>query len=238
MSEENFKSGYVALLGAPNAGKSTLLNSLLQQKLSIVSRKPQTTRHKIIGLASTKNYQIVFLDTPGLIEPKYLLHQIMMKSALSAIEDANIVALLVDVKYCEYELSQPEMQKALAKISRLGLKTFILINKIDTINKAEIIPLILKAQSIFPFDEIIPISGLKQINTDNLIELFLKYLPVHPPFFPLDDLSNADDKFFVSEIIREKIFKLYKKKFLIARQYKLLNSLNETVENITSTLKL
>lgn len=209
MSDENFKSGFVSLIGAPNAGKSTLLNTLLKQKLSIVSRKPQTTRQKIVGILTDKNYQIVFLDTPGIIEPKYLLHEVMMKSAINAVNDSDIIAVLIDAKNFESEISKPELKNLLEKISKT--KIFLLINKIDTISKNNILPMISMAKKVFKFDEIIPISGLENLNTNSFIEQIEKNLPIHQPYFPIDEISDTSEKFFVSEIIREKIFKIYKK---------------------------
>ena len=211
MSEGIFKSGFVSIIGAPNAGKSTLVNAILNQKLSIVSRKPQTTRHKITGILSDEKSQIVFLDTPGLLEPKYLLHEVMMKSAMSTIDDADIILLVIDVKRFEEELNTAEIKSALQKISKLKSNIFLLINKIDSINKDALIPLIIKANEVFNFNEVIPISGLENLNTKHLVEVILKYLPVHPAYYPLEDISDANEKFFVSEIIREKIFKLFKK---------------------------
>jgi GTP-binding protein Era len=207
-SQNTFRSGYVALIGEPNVGKSTLLNSLLKQKISIVTNKPQTTRHKILGILNGDDHQIVFLDTPGIIKPKYLLQEMMMHFASSAVADADVVLLLVDaekVKEKEYDKNN----KAIEKIKTANKTTFLVINKIDLLKKQELLPLLADLQSLFPFDEIIPISALTNFNTNELVSTLLKYIPVNPPYFDTEIVSDAQERFFVSEMIREKIFELY-----------------------------
>ncbi len=207
-TSQQYKSGYVALVGEPNVGKSTLLNALLQQKLSIVTPKPQTTRHKIAGILSTENSQIVFLDTPGIIAPKYLLHQAMMKAVESALDDADIVFVLFDAEKVfrdEYSTEDEFFIKATAEHK----KTFLILNKIDLFKKEEVLVLIDRLHALFPYDEIIPISSLKNFGMQELISTLNKYLPVNPPFFPTDIVAESSERFFVSEIIREKIFGLY-----------------------------
>jgi len=206
--QNTFRSGYVALIGEPNVGKSTLLNSLLQQKISIVTNKPQTTRHKILGILNGSDHQIVFLDTPGIIKPKYLLQEMMMHFASSAVADADVVLLLVDaekVKNKEYDKNN----EAIEKIKAANKTTFLLLNKIDLLKKQELLPLLADLQSLFPFDEIIPISALTNFNTNELVSTLLKYIPVNPPYFDTEIVSDAQERFFVSEMIREKIFELY-----------------------------
>jgi GTP-binding protein Era len=207
-SENTFRSGYVALIGEPNVGKSTLLNSLLKQKISIVTNKPQTTRHKILGILNGDDHQIVFLDTPGIIKPKYLLQEMMMHFASSAVADADVVLLLVDaekVKSKEYDKNN----EAIAKIKAANKTTFLLLNKIDLLKKQELLPLLADLQSLFPFDEIIPLSALTNFNTNELVSTLLKYIPVSPPYFDTEIVSDAQERFFVSEMIREKIFEQY-----------------------------
>jgi GTP-binding protein Era len=207
-SQNTFRSGYVALIGEPNVGKSTLLNSLLKQKISIVTNKPQTTRHKILGILNGDDHQIVFLDTPGIIKPKYLLQEMMMHFASSAVADADVVLLLVDaekVKNREYDKNN----EAIEKIKAANKTTFLLLNKIDLLKKQELLPLLADLQSLFPFDEIIPISALTNFNTNELVSTLLKYIPVNPPYFDTEIVSNAQERFFVSEMIREKIFEMY-----------------------------
>lgn len=205
---KNFRSGYVALIGEPNVGKSTLLNSILQQKISIVTDKPQTTRHKILGIHSSDEYQIVFLDTPGIIKPKYLLQEVMMHFASQAVADADVVLMLVDaekVKNKQYDKNN----EAVEKIKAANKTTFLVVNKVDLLRKEEILPLLADLQSLFPFDEIVPLSAISGFNTKELVSTIVKYLPVNPPYYDTDIVSDAQERFFVSEIIREKIFEQY-----------------------------
>ena len=178
MSSENthYRSGYVALIGEPNVGKSTLLNALLEQKLSIVTNKPQTTRHKILGIISGADHQIIFLDTPGIIKPKYLLQEMMMHFASSAVEDADIVLLIVDAlkaKRKEYD-SANDTNDAINKIKAANKTTFLIVNKIDLLKKEEILPMLVDVRVMFPFDEIVPISALKSFNTKELVSTIVK----------------------------------------------------------------
>jgi GTP-binding protein Era len=205
METVNHKAGYVALVGLPNVGKSTLMNTLLKQKISIVTDKPQTTRHKILGILTGENYQIVFLDTPGIIKPKYLLQEVMMQYASSALDDADVVLLLVDAEKVKRQAYQKE-ETAFEKIREAKKKTFLAINKIDRVEKAELLPMIDSFSKAFPFEEILPLSALNQEGTDELITTIVRHLPEHPPYYPADMVSEAPEKFFVGEIIREKIF--------------------------------
>ncbi|MHB1051143.1 MAG: GTPase Era [Bacteroidota bacterium] len=204
-----FKSGYVAIIGEPNVGKSTLLNTLLKQKISIVTDKPQTTRHKILGILSSDRHQIIFLDTPGIIKPKYLLQEAMMHFATSAVEEAEIVLLLVDAQKVKEE-KYDKNNEAVARIKSANKTTFLVVNKIDLLKKEETLPLLLELQLIFPFDEVIPLSASKGFNTDELVTTIEKYLPEHAPYYDTEIVSDAQERFFVSEIIREKIFELFK----------------------------
>lgn len=207
----DFRAGYVALIGQPNVGKSTLLNALLEQKLSIVTPKPQTTRHKIAGILTGDNYQIVFLDTPGLIRPKYALQEVMMSFAGDAIEEADVVMFLADAS----DRAAAESVKNSAAIAGLaGLKekkpVFMVLNKIDLLKKPEILPVIQVFSGIYPFTEIIPVSALKGENLDELKKTIVKYLPEGNALYPEDYVSDRDERFFVSELIREEIFKVFK----------------------------
>jgi GTPase len=205
-----FRTGYVALVGEPNVGKSTLLNAILGQKISIVTDKPQTTRHKIAGILSDTHSQIVFLDTPGIITPTYLLQEVMMQFASSALDDADVIALLVDaekLKASGYETKT----EALEKVAAHKKPTFLVINKIDTVEKGDVLDMIAHLHTMYPFDEVYPVSALKNFGTRELVEGIVRRLPVHPPFYPEDIASEAPEKFFVSEMIREVIFKRYSK---------------------------
>jgi len=207
---EQFRSGYVALIGEPNVGKSTLLNALLQQKISIVTDKPQTTRHKILGILSAAQHQIIFLDTPGIIKPKYLLQQVMMQFASSAVEDADVVLLLVDALMAK-EKKYDKNNDAVGKIQSANKTTFLVVNKIDLLKKQEVLPMLGELELLFPFDEIIPISAATGFNTNELVSTIVKYLPENPPYYHTEIVSDAQERFFVSEIIREKIFQQFQK---------------------------
>ncbi|MBM2845980.1 MAG: GTPase Era [Bacteroidetes bacterium] len=206
---EDFRCGYATIIGEPNVGKSTLMNGLLQQKISIVTNKPQTTRHKILGILSGEGHQVVFLDTPGIIKPRYLLQEAMMQFATSAMADADVLLFMIDA-------TSPKMDKDLAHeeaFSRLqGMQkpVLLVINKSDAVKKGGILPIIDFYSKAFPFKEILPISALKLDGTAELLKEIIRLLPQHPPFYPLDIVSEASERFFVAEIIREKIFMKYK----------------------------
>jgi GTP-binding protein Era len=208
LETSEFRTGYAALVGEPNVGKSTLLNAILGQKISIVTDKPQTTRHKIAGIVSDKQSQIVFLDTPGIIKPAYLLQEVMMQFAASAIDDADVILLLVDAEKIKSG-GYTAQTVTLEKVAVHKKPTFLVINKIDTVEKGDVLDMIAHLHTIYPFDEVYPISALKNYGTRDLVDGIVKRLPVHPPFYPEDIASEAPEKFFVSEIIREKIFKRY-----------------------------
>jgi len=196
-----FKCGYVSIIGKPNVGKSTLLNKLLKKKIAIVSHKPQTTRHKILGILDGESYQILFLDTPGIVNPKYKLQESMLNKVHAAIADADIILFMVDPFNIQTEKS------IISKVENRPF--FLVINKIDLIEKEKLLPLIDSYKDIFRFDEAIPISALKEDGLDLLTESILNYLPEGKPFYPENQLSERDERFFVGEIVREKIFKRY-----------------------------
>jgi GTP-binding protein Era len=204
MTEQNIqKAGYVAIVGEPNVGKSTLLNALLEQKLSIVSKRPQTTRQRVLGILTTDEVQIVFLDTPGLLRPKYLLHEKMVRAAKLALQDADIVLLLTEASRGT-ELPG-EVEQAIAEVDN-SKKLLLIINKMDTIDRAEALPIISHFAKIGTFAEIIPISALKGENLPELLSTIIRYLPQHPAYYPPDAVSEQPERFFAAELIREKIF--------------------------------
>lgn len=206
---KGFKCGYVAIVGEPNVGKSTLMNTLVGQKISIVANKPQTTRHKILGILSTNKFQIIFLDTPGLLRPKYLLHDYMVETANSAIYNADLILFMVDAQNPKLS-DKLKDDIAFEHIKKANKPTFLIINKVDLVNKPSLLPIIDAYSKIFPFVEIFPISALNALGTVELLKSIVDNLPEHPPFYPLDAVSDANERFFVSEIIREKIFQNYK----------------------------
>ncbi|HEY4062819.1 MAG TPA: GTPase Era [Puia sp.] len=201
----NMKVGFVSIFGKPNAGKSTLLNALMGEKLAIVSPKVQTTRHRIKGILTEKDYQIVFSDTPGIIEPRYKLHEKMMQAVKGSLEDADLALLLLDIRDNWEENDQ--------LFKSLGLRSssiaMVVLNKIDGVAAEKIA----EAQAFFagqPYcKEVIAISALKKKNIDGLLTTVLGVLPEGQPFFEGDDLTDLPTKFFVGEMIREKIFFLY-----------------------------
>ena len=194
------RCGYVALIGKPNVGKSTLLNSLMGMKLSIVTRKPQTTRQRVLGILSAEDYQIILLDTPGIIKPRYGLQEAMMKEVRTSTSDADLLVFMVDANR--------------DKIDDLSLKfvrdkpAILVLNKIDTIHQDKVLPLVNSYLESHPFDEVIPLSALKGKNIDVLLSSIVERLPFGPEFYPKEMISEQPERFFVAEIIREKIFKL------------------------------
>jgi GTPase len=197
------KSGFVNIFGKPNAGKSTLLNALMGEKMAIVSPKVQTTRHRIKGILNDKDYQIIFSDTPGIIEPKYKLHEKMMQAVKSSLEDADVALLIVDIK--------DNLEEADQVFSSLSLKApaIVVLNKTDLVNKEKID----KAVEFFSgkkyCKKVVEISALKNNGIKELLDVIIEMLPVGEPFYNDDNLSDLPMKFFVGELIREKIFYLY-----------------------------
>jgi GTP-binding protein Era len=197
------KSGFVNIFGKPNAGKSTLLNAFIGEKLAIVSPKVQTTRHRIKGILTTDDYQIIFSDTPGIIEPRYKLHEKMMQAVKGSLEDADVALLIVDIK--------DDLKEVNDIFSSLHLKVpaIVIINKADIVRDEEIN----KAKEFFELQSycksVAVISALKKKGVDELLALILAYLPEGAPFYEDDNLSDLPTKFFVGELIREKIFYLY-----------------------------
>lgn len=201
----DFRCGYVTIIGEPNVGKSTLMNALLQQKISIVTPKAQTTRHKVLGILSSPAYQMIFFDTPGIIKPKYLLQEVMMEFASLAIQDADLLYFMIDAAKPGLD-ADLAFDEAFAKLKGLQKPVFLVINKIDTVDKRELLPVIDFYAKAFPFKEIFPVSALKGDGSAELLAASSPYLPVHPPLYPMDIVSEQNERFFVSEIIREKIF--------------------------------
>ena len=203
MQEQDlFKSGYVSIIGEPNVGKSTLLNALMGEKLAIVTPKPQTTRNRITGILTTDSHQIIFLDTPGVLTPKYRLQEQMVKAAYAAITDADLVLYMIDVS----RLNSGIEEKILVELKKAAQQVILVINKIDLIPNPSLLPIIASYQEKFPFLELIPISATTGNGVSELHESILKHLPEGPPYFPPDQLSDLPERFFVSETIREKIF--------------------------------
>ena len=200
------KSGFVNIIGRPNVGKSTLMNALVGERMSIITNKPQTTRHRIIGIVSGDDYQVVFSDTPGIIrDPSYKMHNAMNRFVDGTFKDGDVILFMTDMTET-YEDDDPIFEK----LRRADVPIFLLINKTDLAQPKEILQLIQKWDKRFKFAEIFPISALNQHNTPQLFEWILKNMPEGPVYYPKDQLTDKPERFFVSEIIREKILLHYK----------------------------
>ena len=202
-NQKSFKSGYVSIIGEPNVGKSTLLNGMMGEKLAIVTPKPQTTRNRIMGIVTTEGYQLIFLDTPGIVAPKYLLHDEMVKAAYRAIKDADLIIYMVDGSQPPPVLEARILNRIRETESR---KVFLVINKIDLIEAPALLPLIAQYRGKFPFVEIVPISAQNSGDVLRLRDLIVTHLPTGPLYFPDDQISDLPDRFFVAETVREKVF--------------------------------
>ena len=202
--EDTIKSGIVGIVGPPNAGKSTLMNALLGQKISIVTPKPQTTRNRIVGILNGAAYQIVMLDTPGLHKARKPLNLEMVKIAVSSLAEVDVVLFLIDVS-----LPMPEKQvQAVQYLETTTVPAILVLNKIDLLPKDQILPMIEVYRKIYPFAAIVPVSALFENGTDVLLQELLQLLPQGPRFYPEDIPTDATERFIVGEIIREKIFLL------------------------------
>jgi len=201
---QGFKSGYVAILGRPNVGKSTLLNQMLKMKLSIVTPKPQTTRKKVLGILNGENYQIVFIDTPGIIDPKYNLQKVMMKYVRHAIDDADVVLYMVDASAPRQNFDEVETH-----LQGVEKPVILVLNKVDLVKKDQLLPMMDAYRQMHDFKALIPISALKGDGVDRVVDELVKLLPEGHPYYPSDYVTPEQERFFVVEIIREKIFLLY-----------------------------
>ncbi len=199
------KAGFVTILGNPNVGKSTLMNELMGERLSIITQKAQTTRHRILGVISEENYQIVFSDTPGVIKPHHNLHEAMMSFVHNSLEDADVILYMVDSS--KEELKD---ERFLEKIQSLKTPIILLINKVDLIEQEAVNLLIDHWSNKLPKSLIIPISALKKFNISKIKNEILNLMPESPPYFPKDTMTDKSERFIVSEIVREKILERYK----------------------------
>lgn len=200
------RSGFVNILGNPNVGKSTLMNILVGEKLSVTTPKAQTTRHRIMGILTGEGYQIVYSDTPGILNPKYKLQAAMMKSVESALDDADLIIYVTDVIET---ISKNE--EHLTRILASPVPKIIVINKIDLSNQDDLERLVETWSGMAPGVPVLPVAAIKKFNTDLLLREIIERLPEGPPYFPEDQLSDRYDRFFVTEIIRGKIFETYQK---------------------------
>lgn len=200
------KSGFVNIIGQPNVGKSTLMNSLLGEKMSIITSKPQTTRHRILGILNDENHQVIFSDSPGLIEdPSYGMHESMNRFAYSSFEDADILLFVLDL-FEDYEGDE----KVLTLLRQTDVPKFLVINKIDLDKEDRLAQLKTKWETLLPFDQTFEISALENIGLDQLRDAIFNALEEGPAYYPKDQLSDKNMRFFVSEIVREAILLQYK----------------------------
>lgn len=200
---KDHKAGFVNIIGKPNVGKSTLMNRLTGERLSIITSKAQTTRHRILGILNGEHFQIVYSDTPGILMPKYELHKSMMQQVRGSVEDADIILLVVEFMR---PVRSEELQQVLAKANA---KIILVLNKIDLGSDEEVRQELERWEKAWKFDDFVPVSATRGTNVDRLFDKVLGLLPEHPPYFPKDQLTNKPERFFAAEIIREKIFLQY-----------------------------
>ncbi len=204
---ENHKAGFVALVGKPNSGKSTLMNTVLGEKLAIVTHKAQTTRHRIMGILNSEDYQIVFSDTPGIISPKYELHEKMMRFVEKSLEDADVILLVTSLDESHDE--EDAIQKLKKVLDKKKIPLIVILNKTDLVNQEIIDTKITRWKEVLNPQEILPLSALEGFEVNDILEQILKYLPKHPAYYDKEMLTDRPERFFAAEIIREKIFLNY-----------------------------
>jgi GTP-binding protein Era len=199
------RAGFVNIIGKPNVGKSTIMNAMTGENLSIITSKAQTTRHRIQGIVNGKDFQIVYSDTPGILKPGYKLQEYMLKFARTAITDADVVLYVTDVKE-----NTENAEDIIGRLNKLKVALLVLINKIDLSGQEKVSQLMKEWQEALPRATVIPVSALEAFNLDRVFELILENLPESPPYYPKDKLTDKSERFFVSEIIREKILLNYR----------------------------
>ncbi|MGE0077489.1 MAG: GTPase Era [Bacteroidales bacterium] len=205
-TEMTHRSGFVNIIGNPNVGKSTLMNTLVGERLSIITSKAQTTRHRIMGIVNGEDFQIIYSDTPGVLKPAYKLQSAMMKFVESALEDADVILYITDTVE-----TPSKNQEFLDRLQQIDIPIILAINKVDLSNQDNVEGLVKQWAEILPKAQILPISALHRFNTEALIKMVSERLPEGPEFFPKDTLTDKTLRFFASEIIREKILTAYQK---------------------------
>jgi len=205
MSEKSHKAGFISIIGKPNVGKSTLMNALVGERLSIITSKAQTTRHRIMGILSGENFQVIYSDTPGILKPEYKLHETMMTFVNSLFEDADVLLFVTDL-YEKYD-----GEKQLDFLKDIKIPTILVMNKVDLAKGSQAEDKIAYWKEMFDFDAEIMVSALEKLNIQELFSKIIDLLPEHEAYFPKDELTDKPERFFVNEIIREKIFLNYKK---------------------------
>jgi GTPase len=207
--EENIRSGMVAIVGPPNAGKSTLMNHLLGQKISIVSHKPQTTRNRILGVVNGDDYQIVLLDTPGLHKARQPLNREMVRIAMDSLNEVDAILYMIDVSLpLPEKIEQEKNREMIEQMDGVVAPVFLVLNKVDLLAKEGLLPIIKRYADLYPFHAVLPLSALTGEGTERVVEELLKVLPPGPRYFPEDIPTDASERFLVAEIVREKVFLL------------------------------
>ena len=206
----SIRSGFVSIIGKPNVGKSTLMNALIGERLSIITNKPQTTRKRILGILNAAEYQIIFLDTPGILNPEYLLQERMLEYVFQSAKDSDVILFMVDVDSDPGGTKTFSDERVQSVLKESNTKKILLLNKIDLSNQTEIDKLINQFSEKSNFEKVIPISAKEGFNLENVIEAIVELLPEHPKYFPEDQITDENERFFVTEIIREKIFERYR----------------------------
>jgi len=200
---EGYRCGFVAIAGRPNVGKSTLMNRLVQERLAIVTSKPQTTRRRTLGVLHGDNYQMILLDTPGLMEPHYDLHRAMLREAREALQEADVILFLSDWRE-ETEIPEAILDRDVPRV--------LAVNKVDRLrNKAELLPVLQRWHDTSAFRELVPISALEGDGVDALVRTLVDLLPAAPPYYPPDQIADQPERFFVAEIIRERLLQRYER---------------------------
>ena len=225
------KAGFVNIIGNPNVGKSTLMNALVGEKISIITSKAQTTRHRIMGIVNSDDFQIVYSDTPGIVNPHYKLHESMMAFVYTALKDADIFLMVTEIG------EQFKNQEIIEKIRDSGIPAILIINKIDLMDQPTVEAKIKHWQEHLPNAEVIPVSALHNFNIEKVLDTILQHLPESPAYFPKDEMTDKTMRFFASEIIREKIFENYQKEIpysseVVVEEYKEKND----IDVITATI--
>lgn len=205
MNEITHKAGFVNIIGSPNVGKSTLMNKLVGENISIITSKAQTTRHRIKGIVNGENFQIVYSDLPGILTPVYKMQEMMMRFVNESLKDADVLLYMVECGETKYD------EEIITRLNKFEIPIILIVNKIDKVSAEQIETNRTYWQAVLPKADIIDISALKQINLNELLQKIIEKLPDSPPYFPKDELTDRPIRFFISEIIREKILLLYQK---------------------------
>ena len=232
MQSCNHKSGFVNIVGNPNVGKSTLMNALVGERLSIITSKAQTTRHRIMGIVNGEDFQMVYSDTPGVLSPNYRLQEKMLEFSRSALVDADVLLYVTEVQ--DNPERNADFLEKVKKMASAGTRVFLIINKIDLTTQETLENLVAFWHNQLPEAEIFPISAQERFGVDQLFEAIKVALPVGPPFFPKDQLTDKSERFFVNEIIREKILQNYDKEIPYSVEVEVESFIDHSEEKMTN----